>query len=86
MRFGEVLDRWLDVKRRTVEAKSIESCEWVAKRYVRPELADRKVASLRAIAFDALYCDLHARGLSARTVRICHTVVRQSLEQTRRWV
>lgn len=34
---------------------------------------------------DELYAELHASGLSARTVRICHTVVRQSLEQERRW-
>ncbi len=85
MAYGELLDRWLDVKRRTVEAKTIESYEWVAKRYVRPALAARKVASLRAIDLDALNAELHGRGLSARTVRICHTVARQSLEQARRW-
>jgi integrase len=48
-------------------------------------LGERKVASLRAIDLDALYSELHGRGLSARTVRICHTVMRQSLEQARRW-
>ena len=34
---------------------------------------------------DALYAALYARPLSARTVRICHPVVRQSLEQARKW-
>ena len=85
MTFGELLDRWLDVKRRMVEPKTIESYEWVARKYVRPALADRRVASLRPIDLDVLYSDLHSRGLSARTVRICHTVVRQALEQARRW-
>ena len=85
MTFGELLDRWLDVKRRTVEAKTLESYEWVARRYVRPRLAARKVASLRALDLDELYSELQARGLSPRTVRICHTVARQSLEQARRW-
>jgi len=85
MIYGELLDRWLDVKRRTVDPKTIESYEWVAKRYVRPALAARKVASLRPIDLDTLYSDLHGRGLSPRTVRICHTVARQSLEQARRW-
>ena len=83
--FGELLDRWLDVKRRMVEPKTIESYEWVAKKYVRPALAHRKVASLRAIDLDALFSDLHGRGLSPRTVRLCHTVARQALEQARRW-
>jgi integrase len=82
---GELLDRWLDVKRRLVEPKTIESYEWVARKYVRPALGDRKVGSLRSIDLDGLYSDLHGRGLSARTVRICHTVIRQALEQARRW-
>jgi integrase len=85
MTFGELLDRWLDVKRRTVEPKTIDSYEWIAKAYVRPAFADRKVAAMRPIDLDGLYSDLHGRGLSARTVRICHTVMRQSLEQARRW-
>jgi hypothetical protein len=34
---------------------------------------------------DDLYSGLSVRGLSPRTVRICHTVVRQPLEQARRW-
>lgn len=83
--FGDLLDRWLDVKRRMVEPKTIESYEWVARTYIRPALADRKVAALRPIDLDGFYSELHGRGLSARTVRICHTVIRQALEQARRW-
>lgn len=83
--FGELLDRWLDVKRLAVEPTTMSSYEWVAKRYLRPALGERKVAALRPIELDALYAELRGRGLSARTVRICHTVVRQSLEQARKW-
>jgi integrase len=49
MQLGELLDRWLEVKRSSVAPRTIESYE------------------------------------CARTVRICHTVVRQALEQARRW-
>jgi integrase len=73
------------VKRRTVEASTLSSYEWIARTYVRPALGARTVASLRPMDLDALYADLHGRGLSARAVRICHTVMRQSLEQARRW-
>ncbi len=83
--FSELLDRWLDVKRRTVERSTLASYEWIARTYVRPALGARRVTSLRPMDLDALYADLHGRGLSARTVRICHTVMRQSLEQARRW-
>src|SRR4051794_13926234 len=85
MTFGELLDRWLAVKKPAVEASTLKSYEWVSARYIRPELADRKITTLRPIDLDGLYTSLYARGLSARTVRICHTVMRQSLEQARRW-
>ena len=81
----ELLDRWLEVKRRTVGARTVESYEWIARTYLRPVLGSRKITSLRPIDLDVLYSELHSRGLSARTVRICHTVIRQALEQARRW-
>jgi integrase len=83
--FGELLDRWLAVKDLAVEPTTLKSYEWVSRTYLRPALATRKVASLRPIDVDALYSQLHGRALSARTVRICHTVMRQSLEQARKW-
>ncbi|MGQ0433386.1 MAG: tyrosine-type recombinase/integrase [Microthrixaceae bacterium] len=85
MTFGDLLDRWLTVKRQAVEPTTLSSYDWVARTYLRPALGDRKVAALRPIELDDLYADLSARGLSPRTVRICHTVIRQSLEQARRW-
>lgn len=85
MTFGELLDRWVEVKRASVAPRTIESYEWIATKYLRPRLGDRKLATLRTMDLDELYAELHASGLSARTVRICHTVVRQSLEQARRW-
>ncbi len=85
MTFGELLDRWLEVKRASVAPRTIESYEWVAAKYLRPQLGDRELAALRTFELDTLYAELHASGLSARTVRICHTVVRQALEQARRW-
>lgn len=85
MSFGELLDRWLEVKRASVAPPTIESYEWVAAKYLRPRLSDRTLAALRTMDLDAGYAELHASGLSARTLRICHTVVRQALEQARRW-
>ena len=85
MRFGELLDRWLAVKRQAVEPSTFKSYEWVCARYLRPRLAERKIAAIRAFELDELYTSLSGAGLSARTVRICHTVIRQSLEQARKW-
>ncbi len=83
--FGELLDRWLEMKAQAVEPSTLASYQWIAQRYLRPALGSRKVASLRPMELDRLYADLHASGLSPRTVRLSHTVVRQSLEQARRW-
>ena len=85
MTLNDLLDRWLDVKRQAVEPSTLASYQWIARRDVRPALGDRKVGSLRPIDLDMLYSELGGRGLSVRTVRICHTVLRQSLEQARRW-
>jgi hypothetical protein len=75
MTFGELLDRWLAVKKLNVEPSTLKSYEWIAGRYLRPALADRKLASIRPMELDDLYSTLFASGLSSRTVRICHTVV-----------
>src|SRR4051812_4490409 len=47
MTFGELLDRWLAVKRMTVEPSTVRNYEWVARAYIRPVLAGRKLAGLR---------------------------------------
>lgn len=83
--FDDLLDRWLAVKRQAVEPSTMQNYEWVARKYIRPALGSRRVASLRALDLDMLYSALSSQGLSPRTVRICHTVLRQSLEQARRW-
>jgi len=83
--FNELIDQWLAIKAQQVEASTLGSYRWVAKTYVRPALGYRRLTTLRPYEIDRLYADLSARGLSPRTVRICHTLIRQSLEQARRW-
>jgi len=91
MTIGELLDRWLVLKATTVEASTVEGYRWVVERYIRPAFGDRKVASIRTLELDGWYASLRSSGgkggraLSGRTVRICHTVMRQSLDQARKW-
>lgn len=85
MTLDGLLDRWLDVKRQHVAPSTWINYEWVARTYVRPTLGDRKIGVLRPIDLDLLYAELGRRDLSVRTVRICHTVLRQALEQARKW-
>jgi integrase len=91
MTMGELLDRWLALKSMTVEANTANGYRWIVEHYVRPAFSDRKVASIRTLELDHWYQQLRAGGgaggrpLSGRTVRLCHTVMRQSLEQARKW-
>jgi integrase len=83
--FGDVLDRWLVMKRHHVEPTTFSSYEWISRTYIRSAFADRLVTSLSALDLDGLYVELQRRGLSAQTVRRCHTVLRQSLAQAQKW-
>ncbi len=91
MTVGELLDRWLDLKAMTVEVTTANGYRWIVERYVRPAFGDRRVASIRTLELDHWYQQLRTGGgaagrpLSGRTVRLCHTVMRQSLEQARKW-
>lgn len=77
-------DRWLEVKALAVEQSTLASYEWIARTYVRPALGDRNVGSLRPIDLDLLYADLAARGYPTGRYGSA-AVLRQSLEQARRW-
>ena len=91
MTMAELLERWLRLKESTVEPSTAKSYRWLAKQYVVPAFGDRTVASIRTMELDEFYASLRASGdvesrpLSARTVRLCHSVMRQSLDQARQW-
>jgi len=48
---------------------------------VIPVLGDRKLSHLRLPEIDKLYADMRSRGLSPRTVRYTHSVLRSALNQ-----
>ncbi len=76
---------------RPEEATTERGYRWITEHFVRPSFGDRKVASIRTLELDHWYQQLRTGGgaggrpLSGRTVRLCHTVMRQSLEQARKW-
>lgn len=90
-RFGDVLDRWLEIKATVVEATTLASYRWIATTYVAPALGSLPLDKIRALDLDRFYARLRAGGsasggeLAPRTVRLCHTVVSQTLDQARRW-
>jgi integrase len=89
--FGNLLDRWLETKAQSVDPATISNYRWVTEKYVRPGLGRARLASLKAVDIDSFYVRLaeqpgeRGKMLSPRTIRICHVVIRQALDQARKW-
>lgn len=73
-----------------MEESTIEDYRYYARAYIKPALGDLSLERIRAIDLDRFYVRLRAgdfsrKPLSARTVRLCHTVIAQALDQGRKW-
>jgi integrase len=89
--FGDLLDRWLETKAQSVAPATIGNYRWVADKYIRPGLGRARLATMKAADIDSFYVRLAAqpgergKNLSPRTIRICHVVIKQALDQARKW-
>jgi integrase len=83
---NEYLDRWLEtaVKPR-VRQKTWQDYDGILRRYIRPGLGDRVLVSMRPMDIQTTYHGMVERGLSARTVRYTHAVLRSALRQALQW-
>jgi integrase len=83
---NEYLDRWLDtaVKPR-VREKTWQDYEGMLRRYVRPSLGERLLTALRPLDLQITYQQMMERGLSSRTIRYTHAVLRSAMRQALSW-
>ena len=83
---NQYLDRWLELcAKPRLRAKSLKDYEGLLRRYVRPGLGPKALASISAFDIQTLYQDLLVRSLSARSIRYTHAVLRSALKQAMRW-
>jgi integrase len=83
---NEYLDRWLMIAAKPrLREKSYRSYESLLRRYVRPSLGARNLAAICPLDVQAVYQQLVERGLSARTIRYTHSVLRSAMRQAIRW-
>lgn len=54
-------------------------------RYVTPVLGQSRLEKLTPLQIQGLYGQMHDKGLSARTVRLTHAILRNALKQAARW-
>lgn len=80
------LDCWLEgVAKTRVRESTYDDYTFLMRRYVRPALGKRRLDQLKTLEIQQLYGDMSAQGLSPRTVRYTHTVLRNALEQAVLW-
>jgi integrase len=83
---NEYLDQWLETAAKPrLREKSYRSYESLLCRYVRLALGARNLAAICPLDVQAVYQQLIERGLSARTIRYTHSVLRSSMRQAIRW-
>lgn len=69
----------------SVSKKTLESYDWIINNYLIPELGMYQLSKLTAQTIQKLYNNMTDKGLSPRTVRYAHSVLRKALHQAVRW-
>jgi integrase len=83
---NEYLDRWLETAvEPRVRQKTCQDYDGMLQRYIRPHLGERVLAAMRPMDVQTTYQKMIERGLSARTVRYTHAVLRSAIRQALQW-
>jgi integrase len=82
----EFLDHWLKTAVESkVRGKTYSDYAAMLRRYIRPAIGTRILASLSPLEIQSAYQIMIGRKLSARTVRYAHAVLRAAIRQAIRW-
>ena len=82
----EFLDHWLKTAvKPKVRGKTYSDYAAMLRRYIRPAIGARMLASLSPLEIQAAYQIMVDRKLSARTIRYAHAVLRAAIRQAIRW-
>ena len=83
---NEYVDRWLKTAvGPRVRPNTFQDYQGMLHRYVRPVLGERILAALRPLDLQAMYQHMTERGLSARTIRYAHVLMKGAMQQAVRW-
>jgi len=80
------LDDWLEtVAKSRVRSQTFTDYAGHLARYVRPALGERRLTTVTPVDIQGVYAGMLERGLSARTIRYTHAVLRSAFKQAVRW-
>jgi integrase len=83
---NEFLDRWLvTAAKPRLRETSNRDYQSLLRRYIRPMLGERMLSAICPLDIQGAYQGMFEHGLSARTVRYTHSVLRSSMRQAIRW-
>jgi integrase len=80
--FGKFLDGWMrEFKKGSVKERTYAGYEYTLKQYVRPYLGKDRLSELTARGIQGVYNQLTESGLSPRTVKFAHGLIKEALDQ-----
>ncbi len=83
---NKYLDRWLETSAAPrLRARTARDYREVLARYVREPLGQKPLASITPLDIQSVYSGMLEAGLSPRTVRQTHAVLRSALKQAVKW-
>lgn len=80
MLLGEFMVRWMEMKRSQVRAKTLQSYSDIIRIYIHPRLGKVKLIELTPGIVQGFLDRLVAEKVGARTVQLCHAILRGSLK------
>jgi integrase len=84
-RLNDLIDRWLEHATPELAPKTAYNYRRLHERYIRDGLGRRPIEKIGPVDLDDLYARLRADGLSTKTVRNVHALLRRALTQAVRW-
>lgn len=83
---NEYLNKWLETAAKPrVRARTYQGYSGLIRRHVRPALGPKPLGKVTPLDIQGLYSDMQEQGLSARTIRYTHAVLRSALQQALKW-
>lgn len=83
---NEFLDHWLKTAAKPkLREKTYLDYEAMLRRYIRPHVGTKVMTGLSPLDIQGAYQGMIDRGLSSRTVRYAHAILRSALRQAMRW-
>lgn len=86
MKYGDLLDKFLeDVAAHSLKRTTLNMYEVLIRVHIKPALGKYKLVSLTPMLLQSFYTDKLNEGLSTKTVKHLHALIRRTLNQAIKW-